>query len=109
MLNDEANLLPQKGYWLLDANIYYRLDNGLTLSAYSRNITNTKYSSWGSTLGALGQNLFPGDPRTYGLRMTAERSDEHTSELQSLMRISYAVFRLKKKNTIHHTSIKTKP
>src|SRR3546814_13301557 len=63
MLNDEANLLPQKGYWLLDANIYYRLDNGLTLSAYSRNITNTKYSSWGSTLGALGQNLFPGDPR----------------------------------------------
>src|SRR3546814_3086145 len=34
------------------------------------------------------------------------RSEEHTSELQSLMRISYAVFCLKKKNiytTIHHT------
>src|SRR3546814_5162857 len=28
----------------------------------------------------------------------SERSEEHTSELQSLMRISYAVFRLKKKN-----------
>src|SRR3546814_1770857 len=28
---------------------------------------------------------------------TAERSEEHTSELQSLMRISYAVFCLKKK------------
>src|SRR3546814_9935884 len=28
----------------------------------------------------------------------AERSEEHTSELQSLMRISYAVFCLKKKN-----------
>src|SRR3546814_1052566 len=27
-----------------------------------------------------------------------ERSEEHTSELQSLMRISYAVFSLKKKN-----------
>src|SRR3546814_4401863 len=27
-----------------------------------------------------------------------ERSEEHTSELQSLMRISYAVFCLKKKN-----------
>src|SRR3546814_4189943 len=27
-----------------------------------------------------------------------ERSEEHTSELQSLMRISYAVFYLKKKN-----------
>src|SRR3546814_5006741 len=31
------------------------------------------------------------------------RSEEHTSELQSLMRISYAVFCLKKKTTtIHH-------
>src|SRR3546814_3188244 len=30
------------------------------------------------------------------------RSEEHTSELQSLMRISYAVFCLKKK-TNHHT------
>src|SRR3546814_5899391 len=28
----------------------------------------------------------------------AKRSEEHTSELQSLMRISYAVFCLKKKN-----------
>src|SRR3546814_4055206 len=29
------------------------------------------------------------------------RSEEHTSELQSLMRISYAVFCLKKKTNIH--------
>src|SRR3546814_6864993 len=35
------------------------------------------------------------------------RSEEHTSELQSLMRISYAVFCLKKKNNKHtyHQSI----
>src|SRR3546814_2090550 len=32
------------------------------------------------------------------------RSEEHTSELQSLMRISYAVFCLKKKTTINHDS-----
>src|SRR3546814_5509046 len=32
------------------------------------------------------------------------RSEEHTSELQSLMRISYAVFCLKKKTTIIITS-----
>src|SRR3546814_9304656 len=31
------------------------------------------------------------------------RSEEHTSELQSLMRISYAVFCLKKKNKKKHT------
>src|SRR3546814_4870588 len=30
---------------------------------------------------------------------TSKRSEEHTSELQSLMRISYAVFCLKKKKT----------
>src|SRR3546814_3920409 len=40
---------------------------------------------------------------------TARRSEEHTSELQSLMRISYAVFCLKKKkkqtsNTSEHNS-----
>src|SRR3546814_2820173 len=32
----------------------------------------------------------------------ASRSEEHTSELQSLMRISYAVFCLKKKNKQKH-------
>src|SRR3546814_9770384 len=41
-------------------------------------------------------------PRDAGLRARhrprAARSEEHTSELQSLMRISYAVFCLKKKN-----------
>src|SRR3546814_5241072 len=31
-------------------------------------------------------------------RLVPARSEEHTSELQSLMRISYAVFCLKKKN-----------
>src|SRR3546814_2370096 len=42
---------------------------------------------------------------------TKERSEEHTSELQSLMRISYAVFCLKKKtqnpNTITNNKITT--
>src|SRR3546814_7562681 len=38
----------------------------------------------------------------YGVRLS--RSEEHTSELQSLMRISYAVFCLKKKiKTKRHT------
>src|SRR3546814_8448234 len=36
----------------------------------------------------------------------AFRSEEHTSELQSLMRISYAVFCLKKKQKITQTTIK---
>src|SRR3546814_2026865 len=37
------------------------------------------------------------DPRIYTDEDLYQRSEEHTSELQSLMRISYAVFCLKKK------------
>src|SRR3546814_7605093 len=37
-----------------------------------------------------------------GVFSRALRSEEHTSELQSLMRISYAVFCLKKKNKHHN-------
>src|SRR3546814_8637109 len=37
-----------------------------------------------------------------GKKSTVQRSEEHTSELQSLMRTSYAVFCLKKKNTLNH-------
>src|SRR3546814_10103554 len=36
-----------------------------------------------------------------------DRSEEHTSELQSLMRISYAVFCLKKKNNANMTQYNT--
>src|SRR3546814_9528973 len=39
-------------------------------------------------------------------RSRQERSEEHTSELQSLMRISYAVFCLQKKKNKHNNSYK---
>src|SRR3546814_3658799 len=39
------------------------------------------------------------DDRGAAILVELGRSEEHTSELQSLMRISYAVFCLKKKNT----------
>src|SRR3546814_2574326 len=41
--------------------------------------------------------LDPGDPQVLKRYDRWRRSEEHTSELQSLMRISYAVFCLKKK------------
>src|SRR3546814_10848723 len=43
-------------------------------------------------------------PCVIGARAVSRRSEEHTSELQSLMRISYAVFCLKKKKTRKHTA-----
>src|SRR3546814_5233837 len=42
-------------------------------------------------------NVTPDSFSDGGEHATVERSEEHTSELQSLMRISYAVFCLKKK------------
>src|SRR3546814_2336107 len=47
----------------------------------------------------LGQDAAGPDAGPYAECAVRDRSEEHTSELQSLMRISYAVFCLKKKNT----------
>src|SRR3546814_7653548 len=46
-----------------------------------------------------------GNPETK--RFIVPRSEEHTSELQSLMRISYAVFCFKKKNNTKNTHTST--
>src|SRR3546814_10764581 len=68
-------------------------------------------------LGLTGEKLCPAfAPRLepvgiLGARARVHRSEEHTSELQSLMRISYAVFCLKKtthKQTTTHTNTKSK-
>src|SRR3546814_5500352 len=58
----------------------------------------TLFRSEPLTPGAIGAIpagcYYAGSPHPDGF----DRSEEHTSELQSLMRISYAVFCLKKKN-----------
>src|SRR3546814_18143985 len=46
----------------------------------------------------VGLNFIPGVEHTAIRTQTVDRSEEHTSELQSLMRISYTVFCLKKKH-----------
>src|SRR3546814_5280970 len=51
----------------------------------------------GSDLATLAQ--YPWIMPSRGTPLRGQRSDEHTSELQSLMRISYTVFCLKNKNT----------
>src|SRR3546814_6007302 len=54
-----------------------------------------------SGITGLGEGATPGGPWWSGdsietMKVMIDRSEEHTSELQSLMRISYAVFCLKK-------------
>src|SRR3546814_8062745 len=66
-------------------------DAGLTIEDMPGGI---KVSANGPTRPlSLSTAPFPAFPTD----MQAQRSEEHTSELQSLMRISYAVFCLKKK------------
>src|SRR3546814_7823943 len=60
-----------------------RLADPLRVAGYS-------FDTWEVVLATL-------DDGTHRGRGEASRSEEHTSELQSLMRISYAVFCLKKK------------
>src|SRR3546814_6812909 len=58
----------------------------------------------GHLAGCFNYQQFLADECTRNLEIeprSALRSEEHTSELQSLMRISYAVFCLKKKKQTH--------
>src|SRR3546814_7793133 len=61
-------------------------------------------SSYGKGKGTLDGKPMSGNDLEEKMGTVRDRSEEHTSELQSLMRISYAVFCLKKKKN-HKTSI----
>src|SRR3546814_9986259 len=63
-----------------------------------------RMNSWISALIQCTAKLIRRTPTSGSKRLTAfiRRSEEHTSELQSLMRISYAVFCLKKKKKPKH-------
>src|SRR3546814_7397043 len=99
-----------------------RLVEGGAGSAYSRQAGDKQYWYWQPPTGKDGTRpsaFYLGrdtpevrdriaamaGPRAPAMRERRDmvRSEEHTSELQSLMRISYAVFCLKKK-TEHRTS-----
>src|SRR3546814_3258058 len=56
--------------------------------------------------GGAGDRQPGADARTCGLQRYLARSEEHTSELQSLMRISYAVFCLKKQKKDTYKELK---
>src|SRR3546814_8204687 len=69
-----------------------RIHRRAAASRFSCNYHNWVYRNDGSLMGVPDEaNFFDLDKKKCG------RSEEHTSELQSLMRISYAVFCLKKK------------
>src|SRR3546814_8620479 len=79
-------------------NFYISPANGRCV--YDFNATAADEASYGNKAFFLnGEVQINDDWSTYFSTNVTNRSEEHTSELQSLMRISYAVFCLKKKNT----------
>src|SRR3546814_1010153 len=89
----------------------YRVADGGEFAQHRARIAVLEQRTMVSSPDALHQSVDVGvEPHRYSLvqnegacllvheRGDTHRSEEHTSELQSLMRISYAVFCLKKKN-----------
>src|SRR3546814_3145672 len=87
--------------------IRHCLPDGLDQEVRRRLVSNLKHVTVGLELKAA--LIVPHAERGAGPSLLFEpylhimRSEEHTSELQSLMRISYAVFCLKKKKEVRKT------
>src|SRR3546814_5639221 len=70
--------------------------------------TGSAHSTVTRTTGSVPDGRRNARPRPASIACTADnRSEEHTSELQSLMRIQYAVVCLEKKNITLHNRIST--
>src|SRR3546814_8004399 len=81
-------------------HVYRIVDNKLVLLHKTEcdDVPHCLHEFNGRLLVGVGRALRMYELGKKKLLRKAERSEEHTSELQSLMRISYAVFCLKKKN-----------
>src|SRR3546814_7484111 len=79
-----------------DCSLYFHPYQSCCSACLSANVAPAPVSGRGTVLSSTinHQPWFPHVPVPY---IVVLRSEEHTSELQSLMRISYAVFCLKKK------------
>src|SRR3546814_6197341 len=82
---------------------------GVRAEGATPNNASTGTTTTSQTASAVPQQRALGDPALLAQSRPADaaRSEEHTSELQSLMRISYAVFCLKKKNNTQKKHITT--
>src|SRR3546814_1518567 len=88
-----ALLVPKTG---ANADVGTAIANATTLALLDTRTERVRITTYDTALGAAAaarQAVADGN----------KRSEEHTSELQSLMRLSYAVFCLKKKTT-HQTT-----
>src|SRR3546814_4434942 len=87
--------VPVEGSVLPDS---YSFGRGETRAAVLKRMQDAMKSTLGELWKARKKTTPVKSPRE-AIILASIRSEEHTSELQSLMRISYAVFCLKKKKT----------
>src|SRR3546814_6660239 len=85
--DNASNARRLDDYTLVDLRAEVALSSAVKLVARAENLFDEQYMT-AFRYGSLGRSIYAG---------IRGRSEEHTSELQSLMRISYAVFCLKKK------------
>src|SRR3546814_8770139 len=97
--------------WLRDVRQWWRA-SGRSMSFPAKGVTGATRAPGTHKISFSRAQLGAATPGDYVLVIEAarevggRRSEEHTSELQSLMRISYAVFCLKKKKkNKNHTTI----
>src|SRR3546814_4934099 len=76
--------------WLTEFELWHRKAGNVATPDFAHN----ERTFWGTILEPV---ILAAASERYGY----QRSEEHTSELQSLMRISYAVFCLKKKKQLN--------
>src|SRR3546814_5854158 len=96
MLNrgPEVEILPACGHYGLGVVPYSPIARGVLTGKYAPG----QAPAADTRAGRGDKRILDTEFRAESLQIAAElRSEEHTSELQSLMRISYAVFCLKKK------------
>src|SRR3546814_3782994 len=87
--------------------LFRSLANGITLGTAGGIVNTSADVTLSGVVDGVGSLVkqgagilnLTGNNSLSGATVVQERSEEHTSELQSLMRISYAVFCLKKKNS----------
>src|SRR3546814_1140436 len=86
------------GYCLLPDRYHLVVETRQPTLARGMRQLNGRYTQAFNRRHGIGGHVFQGRYRAVMVESPG-RSEEHTSELQSLMRISYAVFCLKKKKT----------
>src|SRR3546814_9632359 len=87
--------------WTNIQNTDYNIEDYISTGGNRDNFNGAWQPRFGFSYDLFGDQehvIFGGAGRAYDRNIFDYRSEEHTSELQSLMRISYAVFCLKKKN-----------